>query len=104
MKILVTGAAGFIGFHTARALLDRGETVVGLDNLNTYYEPALKLARLQMLEQYANFSFLELNIADRAATHLRVRSTGRTLLCLSRYDKMSITRSRFMPPQKRPMN
>src|SRR6266851_5317285 len=67
MKILVTGAAGFIGFHTARALLDRGETVVGLDNLNTYYEPALKLARLQMLEQYANFSFLELNIADRAA-------------------------------------
>ena len=67
MKILVTGAAGFIGFHTARAVLDRGETVVGLDNLNTYYEPALKLARLQMLEQYANFSFLELNIADRAA-------------------------------------
>src|SRR6266478_8997592 len=67
MKILVTGAAGFIGFHTARALLDRGETVVGLDNLNTYYEPALKLARLQMLKQYANFSFLELNIADRAA-------------------------------------
>jgi UDP-glucuronate 4-epimerase len=67
MKILVTGAAGFIGFHAARALLDRGETVVGLDNLNTYYEPALKLARLQMLKQYANFSFLELNIADRAA-------------------------------------
>ena len=67
MKILVTGAAGFIGFHTARALLDRGETVVGLDNLNAYYEPSLKLARLQMLKQYANFNFLELNIADRAA-------------------------------------
>jgi UDP-glucuronate 4-epimerase len=68
MKILVTGAAGFIGYHTSRALLERGELVVGLDNLNSYYDPALKNARLQMLKSYPNFSFAELDIADRAAT------------------------------------
>ena len=67
MKILVTGAAGFIGFHAARKLLDRGEVVVGLDNLNPYYEPALKVARLQLLKQYPNFNFWELDIADRTA-------------------------------------
>jgi UDP-glucuronate 4-epimerase len=74
MKILVTGAAGFIGFHTARALLDRGETLVGLDNLNAYYDPALKLARLQILKQYSNFNFIELNIADRAAMEFTFRT------------------------------
>jgi len=74
MKILVTGAAGFIGFHAARTLLDRGETVVGLDNLNAYYDPALKRARLQMLKQYSNFKFIELNIADRAAMETTFRS------------------------------
>ena len=74
MKILVTGAAGFIGFHAARALLDRGETLVGLDNLNAYYDPALKLARLQILKQYSNFKFIELNIADRAAMETAFRS------------------------------
>jgi UDP-glucuronate 4-epimerase len=68
MKILVTGAAGFIGYHTSRALLERGEVVVGLDNLNSYYDPVLKNARLQMLKSYPNFSFAELDIADRAAT------------------------------------
>ena len=45
VKLLVTGAAGFIGFHTARRLLERGEEVVGLDNLNSYYDPGLKAAR-----------------------------------------------------------
>jgi UDP-glucuronate 4-epimerase len=67
MKILVTGAAGFIGFHTARSLLRRGDVVVGLDNLNSYYDPALKLARLQILRQFPNFHFFELDISDRAA-------------------------------------
>lgn len=66
MKILVTGAAGFIGFHTARSLLDRGDEVVGVDNLNSYYDPALKLARLQILKQSPQFHFLQLDIADRA--------------------------------------
>ncbi|MFB0935242.1 MAG: NAD-dependent epimerase/dehydratase family protein, partial [Propionivibrio sp.] len=49
MKILVTGAAGFIGMHVARRLLDRGDEVVGIDNLNDYYDPKLKLARLENL-------------------------------------------------------
>jgi UDP-glucuronate 4-epimerase len=65
MKVLVTGAAGFIGFHTAKLLLERGDTVVGLDNLNDYYDVSLKLARLEILKGFANFSFVKLDLADR---------------------------------------
>ena len=65
--ILVTGAAGFIGFHVARRLLAEGCTVVGLDNLNDYYDPALKAARLDILRGEARFSFERVNLADRAA-------------------------------------
>ena len=57
MTILVTGAAGFIGFHVANALLDRGEDVLGLDNLNQYYDPKLKVGRLEQLEQRKGFRF-----------------------------------------------
>lgn len=64
--ILLTGAAGFIGFHTARALMARGETVVGVDNLNDYYEPALKQGRLAQLSGN-QFTFVHADIADRAA-------------------------------------
>jgi UDP-glucuronate 4-epimerase len=64
--ILLTGAAGFIGFHTARALLARGEVVVGVDNLNDYYEPALKQGRLQNLSGN-QFTFVHADIADRDA-------------------------------------
>jgi UDP-glucuronate 4-epimerase len=67
VKLLVTGAAGFIGFHTARRLLERGEEVVGLDNLNAYYDPGLKAARLELLRRHAGFRFVEADIADRAA-------------------------------------
>lgn len=67
MKILVTGAAGFIGFHTAKRLLERGDDVVGLDNLNEYYDVTLKRARLALLEPYGNFKFAKLDLADRAA-------------------------------------
>ncbi len=67
MKFLVTGVAGFIGFHTAMRLLDRGDTVVGIDNLNTYYDPALKKARLAMLGGRTGFSYLHLDIAERGA-------------------------------------
>jgi len=67
MKMLVTGAAGFIGFHTARALLERGDEVVGLDNLNAYYDPALKAARLNLLQRNPNFRFAQMDIADRDA-------------------------------------
>ena len=65
MKILVTGAAGFIGFHTARALLERGDEVVGLDNLSEYYDVTLKHARLDILKQNSSFRFVLLDLADR---------------------------------------
>jgi UDP-glucuronate 4-epimerase len=65
MKILVTGAAGFIGFHVSRYLCNRGDEVVGVDNLNDYYEVSLKEQRLAQLEQLEKFQFLKLDIADR---------------------------------------
>jgi UDP-glucuronate 4-epimerase len=67
VKLLVTGAAGFIGFHTARRLLERGEEVVGLDNLNAYYEPSLKAARLEILKLHPAFRFVNIDVADRQA-------------------------------------
>lgn len=67
MGILVTGAAGFIGFHVCQRLLARGEIVVGIDNLNSYYEVSLKQARLAQLEPVPNFSFYRLDISDRPA-------------------------------------
>jgi UDP-glucuronate 4-epimerase len=63
---LVTGAAGFIGFHTCRKLLDRGEHVVGVDIVNDYYDPALKEARLALLRQFRGFAFHRADIAERA--------------------------------------
>ena len=65
MVVLVTGAAGFIGYHVCEALLGRGERVVGVDNLNDYYDPALKQARLDRLTGRNGFSFHKLNIAER---------------------------------------
>jgi UDP-glucuronate 4-epimerase len=67
LKILVTGAAGFIGFHTAKQLLDRGDTVVGLDNFNDYYDVALKEGRAKMLAAYDNFRMARIDLADRSA-------------------------------------
>jgi UDP-glucuronate 4-epimerase len=65
VKLLVTGAAGFIGFHTSKLLLERGDEVVGLDNLNAYYDPALKQARLDILTDYPRFRFVKADVADR---------------------------------------
>ena len=65
--VLVTGAAGFIGYHVAQALLARGETVLGIDNLNAYYDPALKEARVARLGSRAGFGFERIDLADRAA-------------------------------------
>ena len=64
--LLVTGCAGFIGFHLAQRLLKEDKPVIGLDNLNDYYDPALKRARLDILTKDANFTFLKLDLADRA--------------------------------------
>jgi len=64
--ILVTGAAGFIGFHVARRLAEQGRTVVGLDNLDDYYDPTLKQARLDRLASFPRFRFEKLDLADRA--------------------------------------
>jgi UDP-glucuronate 4-epimerase len=66
--ILVTGAAGFIGFHVARRLMAEGRNVVGLDILNDYYDPALKQARLNILRENSRFSFVQTDLADRPAT------------------------------------
>ena len=65
--ILVTGAAGFIGFHLARQLLADGRHVVGLDNLNSYYDPALKQSRLGILREHSRFSFVQMDLADRSS-------------------------------------
>ncbi len=65
--IFVTGAAGFIGFHVAKRLLERGEDVVGIDNLNDYYDPALKHARLERLRQFDRFEFVRGDISDATA-------------------------------------
>ena len=68
MKVLVTGAAGFIGFHLTLALLDRGDEVVGVDNLNDYYDPALKHLRLDEIAKHSkvsNFKFIKADISDR---------------------------------------
>jgi UDP-glucuronate 4-epimerase len=67
MKILVTGAAGFIGMHVAKRLLERGDEVVGVDNLNDYYDVQLKQDRLLQIQSFAKFRFIKLDIADRAA-------------------------------------
>ena len=66
MKILVTGAAGFIGYHASQALLARGDEVIGIDNLNTYYEVALKDARLALLNGHPGFSFHKMDLADQS--------------------------------------
>jgi len=66
MKIFVTGVAGFIGYHTSKALLARGDEVVGIDSMNEYYDVTLKEARLKELEKEAGFTFIKGDIADRA--------------------------------------
>ena len=66
MKLLVTGAAGFIGMHSCTRLLERGHEVLGVDDLNAYYDPALKRARLEQLHPHPRFAFRKLDIADEA--------------------------------------
>jgi UDP-glucuronate 4-epimerase len=63
--VLITGTAGFIGFCLARRLLEGGRAVLGVDNINCYYDPALKAARLAILQQFSNFTFHRLDLSDR---------------------------------------
>ncbi len=76
MTTLVTGAAGFIGFHVAKRLLADGHRVVGLDNLNSYYDPALKQARLDQLTAHTRFTFERLDVRDRVAMPEMFRRYG----------------------------
>jgi UDP-glucuronate 4-epimerase len=76
MAIMVTGSAGFIGYHVALALLGRGERVIGVDNVDSYYDPALKRARLARLADHAGFTFAELDVADRAGMSALARRHG----------------------------
>jgi len=69
VTILLTGAAGFIGYHVTRALLERGERVLGLDNLNSYYDVRLKRARLELLDRLPGFEFHRADVADREIVH-----------------------------------
>ena len=80
MRILVTGAAGFIGSSVARMLLARGDTVVGLDNLNDYYDVRLKHARLVPLQAHPQFSFVTMDVADRTGMA--------TLFAEQRFDRV----------------
>jgi len=79
-KILVTGAAGFIGYHTSERLLARGDEVVGLDNLNDYYDPTLKEARLARLQGAPGFKFVRMDLGDRAGIE--------QLFAAERFDKV----------------
>ena len=84
MKVLVTGVGGFIGFHVSRYLLKRGDTVVGLDNLNTYYDVRLKEARLAQLNDSEQFAFVRLDLADRPGMEdLFVRHTPERVIHLA---------------------
>ena len=80
MKILLTGAAGFIGMTTALRLLARGDEVVGLDNLNDYYDVTLKQDRLARLTPQAGFRFVKMDVGDRAGTE--------ALFAAERFDRV----------------
>ena len=92
MKVLVTGAAGFIGSTTARRLLARGDEVVGLDNLNDYYDVNLKKARLAILQKEPNFRFEFMDLADREGMA--------RLFATSRFDRLD--RRQYLRALRRP--
>ncbi len=80
-NILVTGSAGFIGFHVAKALLDAGQTVMGADNFNSYYDPSLKRARTEILTGYPSFTGLEIDLANRNSVEKCFRDFSPQLVC-----------------------
>ena len=74
-KILVTGAAGFIGFHLSKKLIEQGYAVIGIDNVNNYYDINLKKARLKILQKLQNFKFFQIDISDQSI----LRELGQSL-------------------------
>ncbi len=122
MNVLVTGAAGFIGYHVSKRLLDRGDQVIGVDNLNDYYDPKLKEARLATLEGREGFRFVRLDISDnggmrrlfeserpRGVINLAAQAGVRYSLINPRTrpspfpsTTMSIIPSRSTPPPRKP--
>ena len=118
--VLVTGAAGFIGFHVAKRLLEGGRAVVGLDNLNAYYDPKLKEARLAELARHSGFRFVKLDLADRDGDCRVVRRApisscrasrragrralfaGRSACLRGRQSRRLHQYSRRLPPQRLP--
>jgi NAD(P)-dependent dehydrogenase (short-subunit alcohol dehydrogenase family) len=103
MRVLVTGAAGFIGYHTAARLLDRGHEVIGFDNLSPYYDVSLKEARLQRLKEQERFRFIKGDLADRSvveATFAEERPE-RSFISPARRPLSSTTRTPISAPTSR---
>ena len=98
MRVLVTGAAGFIGYHVAERLLARGDEVIGLDNLNSYYDPTLKQARLARLQAHKGFLFERIDLADRGAMEALFRAARSGASFTSRRRRAYVTRSRTRTP------
>ena len=93
MTVLVTGAAGFIGFHLARRLIADGHQVYGVDNIDDYYDPSLKHARLGLLFREQGFSFQQLDIAGSEAKKLTVKADRGTIVTVTIDDKTSFMRA-----------
>lgn len=91
MKFLITGAAGFIGFHVSKRLLEAGHTVIGIDNMNDYYDVNLKQARLNILDS-PFFSFVKLDIADREGMEKLFLLKSLIALFTSPRKQVSVTR------------
>ena len=90
MKILVTGAAGFIGFHTSKRLLDLGCDVVGLDNVNDYYDVNLKRDRLKILQDHDRFAFYEISLEDQEAIKQLFKNSN------AQFDKLLFDLNNFI--------
>ncbi len=102
--ILVTGAAGFIGFHVACRLLAEVRAVLGLDNLNDYYDPALKRARLDILRAKQGFAFEQIDLADRGSIERLFENTALPGWCISQHRPACVIRSIIRMPMSTPIS
>ena len=98
MKILITGCAGFIGFHTAIKVLKKNYTVIGIDNLNHYYDVNLKKDRLKILKKYSNFIFVKVNIENKFNSNFlsdSIKVIGKNKMLNSIFKKIANDGIRF---------